>query len=137
MEPILGADTQEKVGVIVLYRNKILLIKGVKGFWSFPKGRRREGETAYEGALREAREEAGIDLSPYKCSVSIKLYYGTYFFYNLMRQPTLAAPSTPEEVLEVGWKNFQSVKNEEKNADLRFYFSMKRRPKVKAQHVVV
>jgi 8-oxo-dGTP pyrophosphatase MutT (NUDIX family) len=54
---------EETVGVIVLDKGgRHLMVKGVTGKWSFPKGRQKEGEPIYEAALREAREEAGIDL---------------------------------------------------------------------------
>lgn len=123
----LGPDTEDVVGSIVLYHNKILLVKGVGGKWSFPKGRRRENETKYEGAIREALEEAGIDLAGTRPDFTLNLRYGTYFVFNLWRHPTLSPPTTPEEILEVAWKNVQSMKGEEKNADLKFYFKEKRR----------
>lgn len=117
----LGEDTQEVVGVIVLHRNKILLVRGAGGKWSFPKGRRREKESPLQGAIREAREEAGIDLAGLSPDVTMLLRYGTYFLYSLKELPELAEPLTPEEVLEVGWKNYTSLKGHDKNADLRFY----------------
>lgn len=122
----LGKDTQDVVGVIVLCGSKILLVRGVGGKWSFPKGRRREMETAYQGALREAREEAGIDLSGISPDITIQLRYGTYFLFNLWRAPQLNEPSTPEEILEVSWRSFQSMRDEQKNADLKFYFKLKK-----------
>jgi 8-oxo-dGTP pyrophosphatase MutT (NUDIX family) len=122
----LGEDTEDVCGVIVLYRNKILLIRGSGGKWSFPKGRRRENETFLEGALREAKEEAGLDLSGICPDVTLKLRYGTYFIFNLWRIPELENPTTPEEVLEVAWHNFQSMRDKEKNADLKCYFKLKK-----------
>ena len=102
----LGEDTQDVVGTIVLYRNKILLVRGVGGKWSFPKGRRRENETPYEGALREAKEEAGIDLTGISPDLTIHLRYGVYYLFNLWRQPDLEKPTTPEEILEVDAGDF-------------------------------
>ena len=119
-------DTEDVVGVIVFYRNQILLVRGVGGKWSFPKGRRRENESFLQGALREAKEEAGLDLTGISPDVTLKLRYGTYFIFNLWRIPELASPSTPEEVLEVGWHTFQSMRDKEKNADLKCYFKLKK-----------
>ena len=117
----LGKDTEDVVGCIIFHCNKMLLIKGSGGKWSFPKGRRREGETPLQGALREAKEEAGIDLSDRRPDMTLFLRYGTYYLFNLWRLPDLETPSTPEEVLEVAWHDMKSMEGKEKNADLKFY----------------
>ncbi|MGY1814350.1 NUDIX hydrolase [Blastococcus sp. SYSU D00820] len=39
-------------------------LRGHAGQWALPGGRRDPGETAVEGALRETREEVGLDLGP-------------------------------------------------------------------------
>lgn len=123
----LGKDTEDVVGVIVICNGKMLLIRGSGGKWSFPKGRRREGESFYQGALREAREEAGIDLTGTSPDLTIRLRYGTYYLFNLWRAPELSDPLTPEEIQEVAWHSATSMRDQEKNADLKFYFkSMKR-----------
>jgi 8-oxo-dGTP pyrophosphatase MutT (NUDIX family) len=126
----LGNDTEDVVGVIALYRNKFLLVRGSGGKWSFPKGRRRENETSYQGAIREAREEAGLDLSGISPDITLNLRYGTYYIYNFWRLPELAEPSTPEEILEVDWHSFQSMRDQEKNADLKCFFKMKKQGKL-------
>lgn len=42
---------------------EILLIKHLNsGHWSFPKGHVEEGETEVETAIREIKEETGIDV---------------------------------------------------------------------------
>lgn len=121
----LGKDTDDIVGAIVLCQNQILLVRGIGSHkWSFPKGHRRENESSLEGAVREAREEAGIDLTDIQPTLTLLLRYGTYFLYNFQHPPELDAPTTPEEIVEVAWKNYQSMKEEKKNADLRFYLKM-------------
>ncbi len=123
----LGPDTEDVVGVIVYYKNKILVVKGSGGGkWSFPKGRRRERETHLQGAVREAREEAGIDLTPYEPNMELALRYGTYYLYNLRELPELTLPSTPEEIEQIGLHNYHTLKNCDKNADLRYYFGLSR-----------
>ncbi len=58
----------EKSCGAIVYRKfhgntEILLIKHVNsGHWSFPKGHVEEGETEEETALREGKEETGIDI---------------------------------------------------------------------------
>lgn len=41
---------------------KILLVRSVRGSWGFPKGRMEEGESERITALREIREETGLDV---------------------------------------------------------------------------
>ena len=60
--------TFEKSCGAIVYRKhhgntEILLIKHVNsGHWSFPKGHMEAGESEEETALREVREETGIDI---------------------------------------------------------------------------
>jgi 8-oxo-dGTP pyrophosphatase MutT (NUDIX family) len=67
-------DTREKVGVIVYdSTGKILIVKGVGGKLSLPKGGRMRGETELEGAVREAWEETGLDLESLYYTLKTKL----------------------------------------------------------------
>lgn len=117
----LGKDTNDVVGVIVVCKGKTLMVKGRGEKWSLPKGRRREKETFLQGAIREAREEAGIDLSGISPDLTLQLRFGTYYVFNFWRTPCLKEPSTPEEVMEVGWHNSQTFGQQDANADLKFY----------------
>ncbi|MBN1572137.1 MAG: NUDIX hydrolase [Deltaproteobacteria bacterium] len=58
--PVLG------VGTIVIYGKKVLLIKRGKqpgfGIWTFPGGKVKIGEGAEDAAIRETREETGLDV---------------------------------------------------------------------------
>ena len=99
-------DTREKVGVIV-YDKKgfLLMVQGISGKLSLPKGGRLRGETDLEGALREAYEETGIDLEKINYIEKIKLVWGTYFIYRipytgrkLQLQPQIG------EILKIIWK---------------------------------
>ncbi len=51
--------------ILVLRRNKdedkFLILHQNKGHWGFPKGHLEPGEEAHEAALRELREEAGVN----------------------------------------------------------------------------
>jgi 8-oxo-dGTP pyrophosphatase MutT (NUDIX family) len=122
-------DTEDVVGVICVDRQgRVLLVQGSGGKWSFPKGRRKENETKYQGAVREALEEAGIDLTGRGVNAKIGLRYGTYYLYAFGRsgdEIPLEKPQTPDEITKVAWVNTKSVDfgKEEKNADLRVYLS--------------
>jgi 8-oxo-dGTP pyrophosphatase MutT (NUDIX family) len=125
----LGKDTKDVVGVICIDKEgKLLLVQGAGGKWSFPKGRRKELETDHQGALREAKEEAGIDLSDQTPFATIKLRYGTYFcyFFNVFGEDMkLSKPLTPEEILQTDWifTKTEVFRRQDKNADLRAYLS--------------
>ncbi len=74
-------DTDETVGCIILdSRDKLLLVKGVTGKFSFPKGSRKRAETQEECAIREVWEETGLDVSFLLNGKSKKLVRGRYYF---------------------------------------------------------
>lgn len=41
----------------------ILVVKTFSGFWGFPKGHVEQGETKQQAALRETKEEVGLDVT--------------------------------------------------------------------------
>lgn len=55
------------VGSVVTYADKFLLcrraIEPRKGFWTLPAGFMEHGESVEEGAMREAREEANVEIT--------------------------------------------------------------------------
>jgi 8-oxo-dGTP pyrophosphatase MutT (NUDIX family) len=64
-------DKKVKIAGIVVFRrkngkrhnpaNEVLLLERHDGRWDLPKGHVEEGETFLEGALRECKEETGLD----------------------------------------------------------------------------
>ncbi len=56
------------IGVVIWRDDKVLLIRRKKaphkGFWSLPGGMQDLGETIIETAVREAREETSLDITP-------------------------------------------------------------------------
>lgn len=59
---------EKSCGAIIFYKTKqntkILLVKNNNGrYWSFPKGHIEEGETEQETAVREIKEETGLDVT--------------------------------------------------------------------------
>ena len=58
--PIVG------IGVVVLAFNKVLMIRRSKpprmGYWSLPGGAQELGETVFQAASREVKEETGLDV---------------------------------------------------------------------------
>ncbi len=60
----------EKACGVIIYKNenntrKYVIIRGVgiyQGYYGFPKGHMEPGETEQETALREVKEETGLDV---------------------------------------------------------------------------
>jgi ADP-ribose pyrophosphatase YjhB (NUDIX family) len=56
------------VGIVIWRGDRVLLIRRSKppheGYWSLPGGMQDLGETILETAVREAREETGLDVAP-------------------------------------------------------------------------
>jgi len=118
-------DTREKVGVIVYdTAGQVLLVEGVGGKISLPKGARLRGETELEGAVREAWEETGIDLEEAMYLLKTKLIWGTYFVYKLnVRGRELVLRPREGETVEVMWKSptsFSLNHSAQLNCDLKF-----------------
>ena len=64
-----------KCGVIVFRKsdNKFLIVKNkTSQYWGFPKGHQEDGETTIQSAIRELREEAGIEIVENDILYSIK-----------------------------------------------------------------
>tara|TARA_B100001146_G_scaffold103080_1_gene91214 strand:+ start:5222 stop:5605 length:384 start_codon:yes stop_codon:yes gene_type:complete len=55
-------DTNETAGIIIEFEEKILLLQRPQGTWAIPKGHIKEGESAYEGMLRELKEETQLEI---------------------------------------------------------------------------
>ncbi len=67
------------VGIVVWRGDEILLIQRGKpprkGEWTIPGGAQRLGETIFEAAIREVREEAGIVIEPYAVITAIDMIH--------------------------------------------------------------
>ena len=55
-------DTKITVGIIIERKEKMLLLQRPNGTWAIPKGHVKEGESNYEGMVRELKEETQIEL---------------------------------------------------------------------------
>ena len=55
-------EKEKSCGCIVIDNGKVLLIQHLKGHWDIPKGHMEAGETEQETALREVKEETGVDV---------------------------------------------------------------------------
>jgi 8-oxo-dGTP diphosphatase len=105
--------------IVVNDQNEILLIKGPRRGWEMPGGQVEEGESLKDAAIRETKEESGIDIEVTKfCGVFqnvSKSICNTLF----LGKAVGGVPTTSSESLEVGffpleqalemvtWKNFR------------------------------
>lgn len=108
-------------GCIITKNNKVLLVYEKRGnFWGFPKGHMEEGETEIETALREVKEEVGIDV---KINPE-KRYAINYIIGNEIDKTTvlyLATPITEDVVMqEAEIENFKWCSYEEALETLKF-----------------
>lgn len=105
--------------VIYKLENKsiyILLIKHNKGHWSFPKGHMETGETEYQTAIREVKEETNLDIKIYDGF----RYVTTYSPKENVIKDVVYFLSTPinseikpqlEEVQKIEWVSENEAKN--------------------------
>jgi len=104
--------------IVINKEDKILLIKGPKRGWEMPGGQVEEGESLKNAAIRETKEETGIDIDVIKfCGVfqNVKSSICNTLF---LAKPIGGVLTTSSESLEVGfypiekalemvtWKNF-------------------------------
>ena len=89
--------------IVLNSKNEILLIKGPKRGWEVPGGQVEEGESLTAAAIRETKEESGIDVEILKfCGIFQnveKSICNTLF----LAKPVGGIPTTSPESLEVGY----------------------------------
>lgn len=99
--------------------NEILLIKGPRRGWEMPGGQVEEGESLKDAAIRETKEESGIDIEITKFCGVFQNVKGCICNTLFLGKPIGGVPTTSSESLEVGyfpihqalemvtWKNFR------------------------------
>lgn len=105
--------------IVINDRNELLLIKGPRRGWEMPGGQVEEGESLAQAAIRETKEESGIDIEIIKfCGIFQnveKCICNTLF----LAKPIGGRPTITNESLETGffpidealkmvtWQNFR------------------------------
>lgn len=98
-------DTDITVGIIIEHKDKILLLQRPNGTWAIPKGHVKEGESNYEGMVRELKEETKIDLpakADYLHETTNKT--GSVLHVYFLNAKSLLKPSINSE--HIGWAYF-------------------------------
>ena len=106
-------DAPDLTAGVIVFDNAMnfLLVKQRKnGIWSFPKGSVKYGETMFDGALREAFEETGIDFSSDKyISIYIDMNYNKklhlYIYKSLMNYKSIPVKTT-QDTCDYIWLNW-------------------------------
>lgn len=106
---------EKSCGCIIIKDEKVLLVyEKNRNFWGFPKGHMEEGETEKETALREVKEEVGIDV---EIDV-LKRYTLNYNIKNEIDKTTIlyiAKPKSEEiviqedEIEKIKWCSFEEA----------------------------
>lgn len=68
---------ENSAGGVVIKDRQVLLLRKYFGDWVLPKGKIEKGETTSITALREVREESGVDAKIIK-----RVGYAKYIYYN-------------------------------------------------------
>lgn len=105
--------------------NTVLLVKGRKsGKWSFPKGHKHKvyAETYLECAVRETREETGVDLSDTSHVSVHRLSVGEYYLFELQGELPIVIEDT-SEIEEARWMSLEDMSNVACNVDVNNFLS--------------
>jgi|SRR6056300_1647626 8-oxo-dGTP pyrophosphatase MutT (NUDIX family) len=121
--------TKKSAGLAIIYDNKILLAhttsRGWYGSYGIPKGGIDDGESKLDAAIRETREEVGINIpkklidpTEYTFTVSTKKYGHKIVYYYIVKIDDLSqiglkdlrVPKKQLQVEEVDWAGFLDYK---------------------------
>lgn len=104
-ETIHYSNPNMVVGCLVLHNDKILLAKrGIeprKDFWNLPCGFLENDETVEEGALREVKEETGLDVELGELFVVYSLTKSNQIYLIFLAQARNTNFSLNEESIEI------------------------------------
>jgi 8-oxo-dGTP pyrophosphatase MutT (NUDIX family) len=124
---IVVRDGESEMELLLVQRNPEARFMG--GAWVFPGGAVHEGESEVETGVREAQEEAGIDLDPdtlvafsrWITPAQVKVRFDTFFF--VAPSPADADPQCDgEECVDLRWISAQGALEQWKKDELFLVF---------------
>lgn len=108
---------EKSCGCVIIKNNKVLLVfQKNNQFWGFPKGHVEVGENEIETALREVKEEVGLDVDIY----THKRYEINYITSDEIDKTTVLYLATPKsekiimqesEIQNIKWCHFDEALN--------------------------
>ncbi len=103
------------VSSIVRFGSKIVLVKegkpGIYGQWNLPGGHLEEGEELIPGALREIKEETGLD-ADIEALIGVYTGFGKNHCLDLIFQATAPSGevfSADQDILECAWFTREAI----------------------------
>ena len=119
---------EKSCGCIIIDNNKVLLVYQKFGkFWGFPKGHVEEGENEIETAVREVKEEVGLDV----IIDEEKRYAINYIVRNEIDKTSVFFIATPKdntitkqesEIEDIKWCDFDEAMDLITYDDLKYIF---------------
>ena len=107
---------EKSCGAIIFNEDKVLVVKQTCGFYGFPKGHVEIGETEKETAIREVKEETGLDIK----IISDKRYTQSYIVKENVHKDVVFfiaklennnEKRQVEEIEEILWIDINEVEN--------------------------
>lgn len=107
---------EKSCGAIIFNEGKVLVVKQTSGFYGFPKGHVEIGETEKETAIRETKEETGLDIK----IISDKRYTQSYIVKENVHKDVVFfiaklennnEKRQVEEIEEILWIDINEVEN--------------------------
>lgn len=110
---------EKSCGAAIIHDGKLLLEYQTNDHWSFPKGHVEPGETEVETALREVKEETGLDIIiddsiRYSFSYIItdrNIDKEVVIFPATLSNPSQAPTKQASEISELHWIPFDKVES--------------------------
>jgi 8-oxo-dGTP diphosphatase len=97
-------------------KSKVLLVKNVgNGSWSLPGGAVEKDETLEQAAIREVKEETGLDVKVYgivainECKFKKSQNHAIFFIFRAELIGGEIAIQRPDEISEVAWIDINKV----------------------------
>jgi 8-oxo-dGTP diphosphatase len=95
--------------IVLNDQNEILLIKGPRRGWEMPGGQVEEGESLKDAAIRETKEESGIDIEIIKFCGIFQNVERSICNTLFLAKAIGGEPTTCQESLEVGFFPIQEA----------------------------
>lgn len=89
------------------FKKKILIVQSRGAFWGPPKGSSHVGETPMECAIREVKEETGLDIFPEELTKFIRLKNRAIYYYIEMPECEVSVQRTMKgnDANAISWCN--------------------------------